>query len=368
MSAQDEAELALDEADLPEDLAAMLDDLRPDAWSTLGGVSAAWGQRDNPGLSTVAPESAGFGQVRVEGFAVRETARWDVITMVDGQTRWYDSHPTIDDESTWFARGETRVRPWGWLELSGTVQGYWQDQVIDLTQDIGARTVAALQVAGGDAGLAARVRLPGGFALEGRLREMRADYRGVAEDYWAQERRAELSWSRWSWLTLTAARLETDRDYDFRGEATTGGRILADTHLGFAQEGEEARAKLEFRIAGRWRLEGRLSTLANRDGASGFYDYDRDRWAVDLSWTRGDWELRGHLERSDLRYGLQTVGAGLTPAPRTQRDQSWDVELRRQWGEHWEFFGTYARDESLSNDVDASYTDRTLSVGVGFLF
>ena len=366
--AQDEAEPFLAEEELPADLAAMLDDLRPDAWRTLGGVSVAWGQRDNPGLGTIDPVSAWFGQTRLEGFVVRETERWDVLGMVDGQMRWYDGHPTVDDDSMWFARGELRGRPWSWLELSATLQGYWQDQVIDLTEDIGVRTVAALQVAGGDAGLGAKVRLPGGLALEGRVREMRADYQGVAEDYLAQELRAELSWSAWSWLTLSAARFEAQRDYDFRGEATVGGRIIQDTMLGYAQVGEEARLKLDFQRGGRWRLEGRLGTFSNRDEASGFYDYDRDFWTLDLSWTRNDWEIRGRFERSDIAYRLQTVGAGLTPDPRTQNDESWEVEVRRQWGEHWELFGTYSRDESLSNDLDSSYTDRTVWAGVGYLF
>lgn len=359
---------ATDPAALPAELEALLEAMQPGAWQTLAGVSAAWGQRDNPGLSPLAPESANFGQLGLEGFTRRESEHFDTLVMLDGRARWYDGHTAVDDESSWFGRGELRGRPWSWLQLHTSVQGYWLDQVIDLTEDIGERTVAAVKVAGGDLGFDVRLQLPAGFAVQGGMRGRRADYQGVGEDHVAREVRVEATWSPWTWLELAAATVSTDRDYDFRGEATIGGRIIEDTVLSFVQEGEEARVKLRFETVGDWTLEGRWSTLDNRDGAAGFYDYDRDRWSVEVGWTRGAWELRGRYERSDIGYLVQTVGAGLAPDPRTQRDTFWEVELRRAVAEDWEVFGSYQRDESMSNEVDASYTDRTAWAGVGYLF
>lgn len=372
--AQDEApadELtwdAADEAALEAELEALLDDLQPGAWQVLGGVSAAWGQRENPGLSTVLPESANFGEVGLEAFARRESARWDSLFMLDGRTRWYDGHPVIDDEAAWFGRGELRVRPLSWLQLGVSSQGYWQDQVLDLTETIGARTVAPLQVTGGDVGSALRLSLPWGFAIEGGGRLLRADYEGVPEDYDAQEWRGELSWTPWSWLELVGATTSTERDYDYRREATVGGRLLDDTILGLQQDGLEARVRVRFTAVGTWRMEGRWSELENRDGASGFYDYDRDRWSAELGWSFGDWRLQGRYERSDLDYLVQTVGAGLTPEARTQADRFWEIEARRTVGEHWEVFGRWEQDDSRSNEIDASYTDETVKLGVNYLF
>ncbi len=364
-----------DEPDpLPEDvlllpeMQELLDELRPDAWQTMAGVSAAWGRRDNPGLSTLEAKAANFGQLRVEGFARRQTTHFEVRAMVDGQQRWYGDHPVVDDDALWFGRGEVRWRPWTWWEWIPSVQGYWQDQVLDLTEDIGMRTVAPVQVIGGDVGLATRLQLPVGFALEGRVRGLRADYRWVPEDYVAVEGRGELSWQKWSWLTLGVSRVETTRDYDFRGEATIGGRIVPDTLLSFEQTGEEARAQVRFDLGGSWRIEGRMSDFTNRDSAAGFYDYDRDRWSAAMEWRRGAWEVQGRYERSEASYLVQTVGAGLTPDPREQQDTLWEVELRRSFGEHWEGVARYEFDESLSNDLDSSYTDRTMWVGVGYLF
>ncbi len=364
----DDLALAAAEDELTPELAALLDDLRPGAWQTLAGVSAAWGQRSNPGLSTIAAESATFGQLGLEGFALRESERFDALALLDGYARWYDGHPAVDDEQAWFGRGEARWRPWAWVQASGSLQGYWQDQVLDITESIGARTVVPVKVAGGDLGGQLRLQLPWGFAVQGGAKARRADYQEVPEDHAAREWRGELIWSPAAWLEFAGAQVSAARDYDFRGEATTGGRILEDTRLGFDQTGTEARARVRFVAAGRWTLEGRWGTLENRDGTSGFYDYDRDRWSLDVEWAWRNWTVRGRTERSEVTYLVQTVGAGLTPDPRTQQDTVWEAELRRGLGERWEVFGQFQHDESLSNETDASYTDEMVWFGLNRLF
>lgn len=355
--------------ELPEELQALLAEMEPGAWQTLLTISPALGYRDNVGLSSVAPEADSFGQMRVEGLVMRQPVNgWQWLGILDGQSRWYQDNPITEDEHFWFARGEGRWTPWEPLRFTGAVQGFWQDQVIDLTEGIGARTVADLQVAGGEASFGARLNLGGGFMIEATTKGTRLDYRGAAEDYEALKHKAELAWSRWESLTLAVGGSDATRDYDFRNETTKGGRLLEDTILGYAQATEYARVELEWSWAGDWEIEIEGSRFENRDEASGFYDYDRERWNASLGWEWGHWTIRGEWEEQEVSYTLQTVGAGLTPEGRTQTDVNWRGEVRYWWGDHWEVFGEILVDRSLSNEVDASYRDRAVLIGAAFTF
>ncbi len=354
---------------LPDDLRVLLEEMKPGAWQTLLTTSAALGYRENVGLNPVVPEAASFGQLRIEALAMRQPAGgWEWTAILDGQARWYDDNPVTDDEHFWFGRGEVGWTPWAPLRFALTAQGFWQDQVIDLTESIGVRTVADLQVAGGEAGAGMRLSLWGGFSVEGTASFSRIDYRGVAEDHVGWIRKGELVWSPAAWLTLGVGMGDTERDYDFRGEATKGGRVIADTILAYDQLNEQARMTLKWDKAGDWELEVKGSRFENRDGASGFYDYDRERWDATLSWEIARWEFRVDWEQQDIAYLWQTVGAGLTPAGRQQVDKTWEVDVAYRWGNHWEIFGQFSTDRSFSNEVDSSYQDRTFLLGSAFTF
>lgn len=355
--------------EFPEELMDLLAELQPGAWQTLFSVSTALGYQENVGLSSVAPVKDSFGQLRVEGLVMRQPLNgWQWLAILDGQSRWFQGNPITKDQHFWFARGEGRWTPWAPLQFTGAVQGFWQDQVIDLTEGIGARTVADLQVAGAEASFGASLNIWGGFTAEAVAQATRLDYRGAAEDYEALKYQAELAWSLWEPLTLAVGGSEGGRDYDFRNETTKGGRLLVDTILSYTQATEYARAELEWTWAGDWALGVKVSRFENRDEAAGFYDYDRERWGASLGWERGNWAIRGEWEEQDLAYTLQTVGAGLTPEGRTQEDGNWQAELRYTWGEHWEIIGEINGDRSLSNEVDSSYRDRSVLIGAVYTF
>ena len=354
---------------LPEDLRLLLEEMEPGAWQTLLTVSTALGYRDNVGLSSVVPVADSFGQARLEGLAMRQPLNgWEWLAIVDGQSRWYADNPVTEDEHFWFGRGQVRWSPWSPLKFTAAVQGFWQDRVIDLTEGIGARTVAALQVWGGEGSFGTRVDFWGGFGVDATLVATRLDYRGVGEDYEALRYQGEFFWTAGEWLTLAVGGQAADRDYDFRRETTKGGRLLDDTLLAYGQETEYARLRLNWTRGGDWELELKGSRFENRDGASGFYDYDRERWSGALVWELARWEIRGEWEEQDVAYTLQTVGAGINPDARLQEDRSWMAEVHYRWGDHWEVFGEILVDRSLSNGVDASYRDRTVVVGAAYTF
>jgi hypothetical protein len=354
---------------LPEDLRLLLEEMNPKAWQSLFTVSSALGYRENVGLNSVAPIADSFGQLQVEALAIRQPQNgWEWSAILDGHARWYEGNPIADDEHFWFGRGEVGWTPWAPLRIAARVHGFWQDQVIDLTEGYGARTVASLKVAGGEAGASMRWSLWGGFSLEATSSFSRIDYQGVAEDNVVWGHKGELVWSPAPWLAMGVGMGDAVRDYDFRGEATSGGRIITDTILAYDQLNEQARLTLKWDARGDWKLEAKGSMFENRDGSSGFYDYDRERWGGTLSWELFDWEFRVDGEQQTLAYLKQTVGAGLTPAGREQEDQTWEVEAIYRWGEHWEVFGRFSADRSVSNEVESSYRDRTVMLGAGFTF
>ena len=196
----------------------------------------------------------------------------------------------------------------------------------------------------------------------------RADYQLVAEDYRGSDWWNGLAWEPWSWVELSYGWRDRDRDYDHRLEVTPGGRPIEGTELSFAQVEEQAEISFQWEKWGRWSLGAGWSARENRDEASGFYDYDRSGWNGMIEWRspQRDWECRVEWEDDDLDYLHQTVGAGLDPAARAQRDRWIRVELWRRINSRWEVQIEFEDLLSESNETDGSYRDQIVWVGFTF--
>ena len=360
------------QSELPDELRELFEDFEISAWQTTVTLKSLLGYRENLGLSPVSPEAALFGELRAESFVwwTPDDSSWEALAMLDGQVRRYEKNQAGDTEQTWFSHAELRWSPWSRLRVSGRIQGYFQDEVLDLSVSASQRTILPVKVWGGMSDLETQLQLWGGFSIRGRARLQRADYKDVSEDNVATEFRGELGWKPVDWISASYGYVSRNRAYDFRNETTLGGRAIADTDLSFSQNEPEARLHIGFRSLGRWRLAGVWSDVENRDEASGFFDYDRERWRGILEWfsPKSKWEVRFEYDVKTTDYLKQTVGSGLTPDARSQDDRRIHLELLHRLSDQWELLAQATDERSESNEIASSYRDRTVMAGIGFTF
>ena len=359
------------EEELPDDVKAFLAELDEESnWFPSFTLSALMGERDNVGLSSVVPQSAYFGEARAEGFLWWQPldSAWEGLVMLDGRHRRYENNPVADEEQSWLGQAELSWLPLRWFDLKVRTQGFFQDEVIDLSTTAAQRTVLPIQVLGGRADLTARFKLPFGVAIESRAGGLRSDYRELAEDFYSRDWWNGVTWAPARWMKLYYGQQTIDRDYDFRNQTTAGGRSIADTLLAFGQDEEQGRLQFKMKWLGSWRLDVAGGLVENRDNAAGFFNYDRKRWRSELEWVSPEdrWELRVEWEEKATDYLNQTVGAGLNPEGRRQDDRLRRGEVIWRFNDRWNVRVEYEDTLSESNEVNATYRDRTIWFGLSF--
>jgi hypothetical protein len=357
--------------ELPDDVKDFLAELDEKSdWFPSASLTALAGHRDNVGLSTLVPQAANFAEVRGEGFLWWQPldSAWEALAMIDGRYRHYENNPVVDDEQSWLGQAELTWMPGRWLDVKARTQGFYQDEVLDLSTSAAQRTVLPIQVLGGRADLKAQVYLPVGFSIESRAGTQRADYQLVAEDYYSRDWWHGANWSPARWVKVSYGQQTIDRDYDFRSQTTAGGRAIVDTFLSFAQDEEQGRLRLKFDWRGEWQFNVLGGRLENRDNGAGFFDYDWERWQGELEWVSPEdrWEFRVEWEEKSTNYVNQTVGAGLNPAGREQIDRFWRGEAIWRFHPRWNARVEYEDTLSESKEVDATYRDRTIWFGLSF--
>lgn len=368
--------LALDEEDraaLPADVQDFLDDwddLGFSPWIPVAGVSLVSGYRDNIGLSSIVPSGAAFGEVRLEGLLLwrPEDSSFDAQFLADGFYRHYANNPVSDADQSWFGQAELGWRPWRPFRLWTKGQGYYRDEVADLSTTAAERTVLPVEMVNGDSITGATLQLPWGLEAESRFTLRQANYHLVPEDYRSESWWHGVSWSPVKWIGARYGRRDRTRDYDERLDVTPGGRPIEGSQLSFAQAEDEFTVWTEFSLAGEWWWEADFHSLENRDGTSGFYDYDGESWAVYGRWTSpaDTWELSAEYEESRFDYLNQTVGGGLNPPAREREDRWIRLAAVYRFSSTWELRLETEDLISESNELLATYRDRTYWAGLSY--
>lgn len=349
-------------------VAAELAALEASAWRPSVSLRTSVGWRDNLLLSPFAPLRRAFGRGEMEAIWVRPMRHhWEWVGFLNGDVlRYFSPPPETGGEQQWVAHAEVRWQPVEPLRLSLKAVGYLRDMVVDLSETESRRVVVPTRVRGGYVAAAPRLTLPAGFRFEPVVQAKRSDYRDYSGDYAETRAGGRLEWRRTQVLVLSAAGYEVRRRYDQRNEYTAGGRALPGTLLRFYQRDGEVRARSTWRTkaGAEWTASLAAGALENRDGASGYFDFDQRRGRLQAGWQRGPWRVNLEAEGRHLNYRNQTVGAGLTPPARINDDHETTLRFERETGRHWTWFAEHHWERSRSNETEFSYRANTVLAGV----
>lgn len=351
---------------LPPELQAELDALKAVSWHPSTTIRGALGWRDNVLLSPFAPIERGFGRAELEAMLFRPMRnRWEVVSFLTGDVlRYFDPPAETRGEQQWAIHAEGRWQPIDAARLAVKGAGYFRDMVIDLSETEARRVVAPTRVRGGYVSSAVRLSLPAGFRLEPGVQVKRTDYRDYAGDFDEARNGGRLEWRGWRRLVVSAAWHESRRDYAQRIQYTAGGRPLPGTQLEFRQRDGEFGVRTSWDMAGAWMAAVSAGRLENRDGASGYFDFNQRRARMELQWEAARWRVHLDADTRRLDYLVQTVGAGLVPPPRIVDDHELTLRIERKLGAAWLAFAEHRWERSRSNEVDFSYRANTFSLGI----
>jgi hypothetical protein len=192
----------------------------------------------------------------------------------------------------------------------------------------------------------------------------RSDYRDYAGDYDELRSGGRVEWKRAEWLGISAGWFQRERDYDERTQYTAGGRALPDTLLEFSQKEAELKVTSGWTAGGKWKVSATGTAMRNRDGASGYFDYDQRQLRGSLSWSRGPWTWSLGGAARKMEYLVQKVGTGINPPAREARYREGLARLERQIGRSWTVYGEGAWERNRSNEEEFNYLSKTARVGI----
>jgi hypothetical protein len=351
---------------LPPELQRELDALKSAAWHPSATVRTSLGWRDNILLSPFAPLERTFGRAELEAILLRPMRnRWEVISFLTGDVLRYFSPPAeTGGEQQWSLHAEGRWQPVEAARLALKGAGYFRDLVVDLSETEARRVIAPTRVRGGYLTTATRFTLPAGIRFEPAVQAKRTDYRDYAGDYDELRSGGRLEWRRGRGFGAAVAWYESRRTYAQRGEYTAGGRPLPGTQLRFRQRDGEVRIQSAWTAGGEWSAAVAAGRVENRDGASGYFDFDQQRARLELRWSGAHWGVHLDADAKRLDYLVQTVGAGLVPPPRIVDDYEVALRIERPLRSGWLGYAEQRWERSRSNEVDFSYRANTFSVGI----
>jgi len=358
----------------PEQWAALPPELREELQAILGPawvwgatvrLSAEW--RDNVLLSPVSSTARALGRAQLESYLWRRPAgAWEWLGFLNGDVaRLVERLPELAGEQEWFGHLEGRWTPRpGWKAVL-TAQAYFQDQVLDLSATETERFVARMRVKGGRAGADLTVPLRGAWALVAGSRAHRSDYVEFAEDFTEGEGSAALRWrvqrGEERALETTLGWTERRRTHPDRNQYTAGGRPLPGTRLRFRIE----EARLETKVVrGAWSGGVVLTTLLNRDLASGYFDYAERGVRLTLERATPRWRVTAEAGGTQSRYDVQTVGIGFDPPLRRRDYRELCLRVERVLNPRWTLFADAGEERSRENEAGGTYRARMLALGV----
>ena len=362
-------------ADLPADIAALLAAQSP--WSASANLQTGFGYKDNILLSHTSAEGSSYALGGVEALLWhRPLARIDYFAFINAEETRYFTSQVVHHEAQAFAQVEWRYRLGDTFKFSLDGQGYYLDQIFDVSDTDVRQVVAVLKVKGVTFGPTLRwtpvswwwVEAQGigkrEFSPPGDIISRSFDGGPLPQTNEAQLTGASnrsgggtvrLGWRPSTRFEVSAEGIERWRDFDSRPQYDSDGRALDGTILKITEREGGLRFDVTWDAAARWKTTTRVSTLHYYDNGSGFFNYHQRKLEQTLEWTTDKWLVRLDGSARRLEFEVQTVGIGISPPARIKEEFIAQLRVERKISSRWTVFGEYDWERSRCNDLIAAY-------------
>ncbi|HEY5552249.1 MAG TPA: hypothetical protein VIK52_10180 [Opitutaceae bacterium] len=352
-----------DEVAIPADL---MDDLLGTTVSV--GLRGSAGFKDNVLLTETDRIESTFLRAEIDAFVWRPPAvLTDFYWALSGaETRYVDAPGDARHERMWMTQGELRYAIGTYFKAGLTVQGYHQDQVLDLSA-IGVGTFRArLKVYGVTAGpnLRWEIRNPWWFEVSAAWKL--ETYDGADADYDEPGTVLRLGRKLGRRHDASVAWLWRGRGYHNRNAYTVGGRPLPGTSL--STHWNQAELRFVSKWSASWSTTLKVAGDQLRDPASGYFDYDHWRADIYVAWRRDPWRVRLTASRGDYEYLIQIAGTGFDPPPREIKQTRAALGAERKITDKLAAFAELETERFRTNETGGSYRLNTALAGVAYDF
>lgn len=374
-----------DVSDLPPDVQRQLAELwQP--WKFTAEADASAGYDDNIYLSTTDPIGGGFVRGGLDARLMRlptPTDPFSGFAFVTGDsTHFFSGSRAVDpltgavnrrpDEEEWDSGLEVHWQPLPALEFSAEADGYYQDQVFDLSATTAAHTIAEMRDLTALGFLRARWHFWRGFWLEGEVQQQHDHFTEFSGENFDQRGGAgRLGWSRAGRAEVSFTYAERRRDYFEQTQYTAVGRALA-APLSFIQREGNLRGEIDWSLGGDWSAATTLGYLANRDNGPGYFSFDEKSAHEELAWERGAWRIALDGKAARYVFTVQQVGFGTAPTPRLVENYDDSLRVERKLAAHWKVFAEEHWERNRSNDgtslYPSSYRTNTTLAGAAYTY
>lgn len=352
-----------DDAAVP---AGLMDDLLGTTVSV--GLRGSAGFKDNVLLTETGRIESAFLRAEADVFVWRPPAGLtDLYWALSGsETRFLDAPDDARHERVWMTQGELRYAIGTFFKAGFTVQGYHQDQVLDLSAGEAATFRARLKVYGASAGPNLRWEIRNPWWFEVSTAWKLETYDGADADYDEPGTVLRLGRKLGKRHDASVAWLWRERDYRDRNAYTIGGRPLPGTSL--TTRWHQGELRLVSKWSPAWSTTLKLAGDRHRDSASGYFDYDHWRADIDLAWRRDPWKVRLTASRGAYEYLVQIAGTGFDPPPREITQTRAALTAERTITGRLSVFAELEVDRNRTNELGGSYRMNTAFAGLAYDF
>jgi len=293
----------------------------------------------------------------------RPQARMDYFAFISAEETRYFSSQVVDHEAHAFVRAEWRYRIGDVFKFSLDGQGYYFDQIFDVSDTDVQRVVAELKVTGVTAGPTLRWAPVSWLWVEAQGTGKRETYHDGLNNSDIGEEAVRLGWRPGPRCEISVGGTERRRDFDSRLQYSSAGRPLDGTLLRIAEREGDLRCDVTWDAAARWKTTTQVGTLHYYDNGSGFFNYHQRKLEQTLEWTTDQWLVRLDGSARRLEFEVQTVGVGVYPPARIKEEFIAQLRVERKISSRWTAFAEYDWERSRSNDPIAAYLVRRELLG-----
>lgn len=361
--------LAADIAHGSDDV-AIPDDLMEDLFGTTVsvGLRGSAGFKDNVLLTENARIESPFLRAEADVLVWRPPAALtDVYWALTGsETHYLDAPGDARHERVWMTQGELRYAIGTYFKAGFTIQGYHQDQVLDLSTSEAATLRARFKVFGVTAGPNLRWEIRAPWWFEASAAWKLEAYEGADADFDEPGTQLRIGRKVGRRHDVSVAWLWRERGYRDRNSYTVGGRPLPGTSLSTRWNQGELRFVSKWSPA--WSSTLKFAADKLQDSASGYFDYDHWRADLDVAWRRDPWKVRFTAMRGAYEYRIQIAGTGFDPPSREIRQSRGVLAAERSLGAKLSVFAEAELERDATNEEGGSYRLNTVLAGLAYDF